>query len=87
MSKLKKSGEIPVYPAMQFEVDTIVEDRLVLTVHYFPTPESFQKKQSSTMRFLIPNDGALSLSGMLTRTVTESRKTNPFDRNPKQKPF
>jgi hypothetical protein len=73
-----KSRNNEVFPVERFEVDTIAGDRLCLTVHYFPDPESFNAQKSIEMRFLMPNDGAVSLSGMLTGAVTETRRKNPF---------
>jgi hypothetical protein len=67
-----------VFPVQNFEIDTIEGDLLCLTVHYFSDREAFDAKNTKTMKFLLPNSGALSLSGMLSNAVIETRKKNPF---------
>ena len=50
------------------------ELRLCLTVHFYPDRESFDTEKAMTLKFLMPNDGALSPSEMLSRAVKKARR-------------
>jgi hypothetical protein len=59
----------PVFPVHRFEVEAVDATRVLLTVHYFSTPEDFAKNRPSLMNFLVPISGVSSLADMLKRVA------------------
>ena len=69
MPEISGEAQRPVFPVHRFEVEVIDANRVLLTVHYFPTPEDFAKNRPSPMSFLVPISGVPSLADMLKRVV------------------
>lgn len=69
--KLPNDSNKTIYPANRFEVDTLDQHRVVLTVHYFPSPEDYAKNQSQLLRFLLPVSGVAPLANLLNRVVQD----------------
>jgi len=65
--------EEAVFPAARIEVDGLDEDQVVLTVHFYRNPDAFDREETHFLKFLVPSDGALSLSQMLASTVAGLR--------------
>jgi len=65
--------EVAVFPAARIEVDGLDEDQIVLTVHFYRNPEAFDREETHFLKFLVPINGALGLSQMLTSTVAGLR--------------
>ena len=67
-------SERPVYPVERFEVETVDADRVLLTVHYFPSPDHFAKQKSTSLNFLLPVSGVAPLAKLLNLVLQERKQ-------------
>lgn len=72
--KLLADDEVAVYPANRFEIDALDQNRVVLTVHYFPTPDDYAKNQSASLKFLVPVSGVAPLANLLNLVLRELKE-------------
>jgi len=61
--------EVTVFPASRFEVEGLDEHKVALSVHFYRNPEAFDRDETRFMTFLVPIEGALGLSQMLSSAV------------------
>ena len=63
-----------VYPANRFGVDALEDNRVVLTVHFFSTPDDFEKDQSGSLKFLLPVSGVAAVANLLDLLLHELKE-------------
>ncbi len=66
--------EIQVFPVARFNVDVVPGERLLLRVHFYPSAEAHDARQTEEMNFLIPRTGALALASDLQAAVRDARR-------------
>lgn len=67
-------SDTPVYSVQRFEFDTLEQNRVVLTVHYFATRDDFTNGKADSLKFLVPVSSVAPLANLLNLVLRELKE-------------
>jgi hypothetical protein len=67
-------SDSPVYSVQRFEFDTLEQNRVVMTVHYFATRDDFTNGKVDSLKFFVPVRSVAPLANLLNLVLRELKE-------------
>jgi hypothetical protein len=67
-------SDTPVYSVQRFEFDTLDQNRVLFTVHYFATRDDFTNGKAHSLKFFVPVSSVAPLANLLNLVLRELKE-------------